>query len=91
MKKARSYSRTEKSKIWRFSLIGAGIFGALGFVAGVALCLHYQLPIPPLFLTELSGLVGGCLGALLALHLCAVAREKSRSMADGWYENTDLY
>lgn len=41
--------------------------GISGFLAGSFLCLYYSLPIPPLFITELGLIVGGCLGALVAL------------------------
>ena len=41
--------------------------GLAGFAAGAFVCLHFKLPIPPLFITEMGLLVGGCLGALCAL------------------------
>jgi len=41
--------------------------GLAGFAIGAFVCLHFRLPIPPLFITEMGLLVGGCLGALCAL------------------------
>ena len=41
--------------------------GLVGFASGAFVCLHFKLPIPPLFITEMGLLVGGCLGALCAL------------------------
>jgi hypothetical protein len=63
----RRYTRAEKARLWRWALVGAGIFGALGFFGGIALCLRYKLPIPPLFTTELGLLIGGSVGALFAI------------------------
>jgi hypothetical protein len=58
-------TRAEKAVLWRWALIGAAICGALGFFGGIALCLTYKLPIPPLFTSELGMVIGGCLGASL--------------------------
>ena len=41
--------------------------GIAGFATGAFICLYFKLPIPPLFITEMGLLVGGCLGALCAL------------------------
>lgn len=58
---------TDQQRVYRFAVKGAIITGLAGFAAGVFICLHYRLPIPPLFITEMGMLVGGCLGALCAL------------------------
>lgn len=58
---------SEKKRLTRFAVRGALFFGFVGFGFGCFICLHYQLPIPPLFITEFGLLIGGCLGALLAL------------------------
>lgn len=56
-----------QKKVTRFAFWGAVITGLTGFAVGAFICLHYRLPIPPLFITEMGMLVGGCLGALCAL------------------------
>lgn len=60
--------------MWRWALWGAGLLGSAGFFGGIAVCLYYKLPIPPLFTTELGILLGGSLGAL-ACHLFPPAQE----------------
>lgn len=64
MPKTKKYDR---QKVTRFALWGGLLLGLSGFMAGSFVCLYYQLPIPPLFITELGLIVGGCLGALVAL------------------------
>jgi hypothetical protein len=91
MKKPRKSTRAQKAKIWRLALIGAGVFGTLGFGLGVALCLIYHLPIPPLFLTEIGGLSGGCLGALIGCYSTAAPRRATPLSSETGYENTELY
>lgn len=59
-------SKLKLSRTQRFVLWGALLLGGVGFVTGVGLCLHYKLPIPPLFITELGLMLGGCLGYLLS-------------------------
>jgi hypothetical protein len=80
-----------KNRFWRWAVYGAFLLGAVGFFGGIAICFHYQLPIPPLFTTELGAFLGGCLGALAAWLSRAPARREQPSEQDGWYENTDLY
>ena len=64
MPKTKKYDR---QKVTRLALWGALLVGLSGFLTGSFVCLYYQLPIPPLFITELGVIVGGCLGALVAL------------------------
>ena len=59
--------KSERKRVTRAALWGAGILGSIGFISGSVICLGYSIPIPPVFITELGILVGGCLGALLAL------------------------
>lgn len=60
--------RYDQKKVIRYAAWGGGILGLLGFVAGIGICLHYSLPIPPVFITEIGLLVGGSLGALTAYY-----------------------
>ncbi len=56
--------------MWRGARIGAFSLGITGFVGGMSVCIAYQLPFPPLFVTELGVLMGGCLGALAGYSSC---------------------
>lgn len=51
--------------MWRGAKIGAAVCGLVGFSAGLGVCIHYHLPVPPLFVTEIGILLGGCLGAMI--------------------------
>ncbi len=53
--------------------IGAVVLGVTGFASGMAACIHYELPIPPIFTFEMGLLLGGGLGALLG-YLCSFPR-----------------
>ena len=57
----------DHKKVTRFAIWGALSLGMTGFVTGTVICLYFRLPIPPLFITELGLLIGGCLGALTVL------------------------
>lgn len=56
-----------RNRVTKYAIWGGISLGMFGFATGAFICLHYHLPIPPLFITELGLLVGGCLGALCAL------------------------
>lgn len=60
-------TKIDQRKVTRFAICGAIAFGLSGFATGSFICLYYSLPIPPLFITEMGLIVGGCLGALCAL------------------------
>ena len=51
--------------MWRGAKIGAIICGLAGFSSGVGVCIAYRLPVPPLFVTEIGIVLGGCLGAMM--------------------------
>ena len=51
--------------MWKGMKIGAILMGLLGFASGVAICIAYKLPIPPVFVTEVSLMVGAGLGVLV--------------------------
>lgn len=57
----------------KYAVWGAVILGLSGFATGAVICLHFGLPIPPLFITEMGMLVGGCLGAA-----CAITRTERK-------------
>lgn len=63
----RAIIKHDQKKVTRFAIWGALVLGFAGFVTGTVICLYFRLPIPPLFITELGLLVGGCLGALTVL------------------------
>ena len=69
--------------MWRWAVIGAAILGACGFFGGIAICLSYEFPIPPLFTTELGILVGGSLGALAA-HCIPAGGLESQGQSEHW-------
>lgn len=54
----------------RGAKVGALTFGFVGFVGGLTLCIGLRLPFPPIAITELALLVGGCLGALAGYASC---------------------
>ena len=56
--------------MWRGAKIGAVSFGLVGFVSGVTLCVAYHLPFPPISVTEIAALLGGCLGAMGGYACC---------------------
>lgn len=72
--------------MWRCASLGACLLGGVGFLGGITLCLHFRLPIPPLFITELGILLGGCFGAMAALTVPA----SSVSIDDEWSEISSL-
>jgi hypothetical protein len=60
------------------------VLGGSGFVAGITVCIAYNLPFPPLAVTEIGALLGGCLGALAGYASCfASGRTALRGMAWG--------
>lgn len=82
-KDSRRLTRAEKARMWRWALIGAGLLGFVGFASGIAACLYYHLPIPPLFTTELGILLGGSLGAMA---FYAFRADRSRDeYGESWY------
>lgn len=54
-----------RQAMWAGAKRGALFFGLLGFLTGVSICIAYHLPIPPIAVTELGVLFGGCFGAFL--------------------------
>lgn len=56
--------------MWRGARIGAVSLGLVGFIAGLSVCIAYHLPFPPVAVTELGALVGGCLGAVAGYGWC---------------------
>lgn len=52
------------ANMWRGAKIGAVSLGLVGFISGITVCVAYHLPFPPIAVTEIGVLVGGCLGAL---------------------------
>lgn len=60
-------NRPDHKKVTRFAIWGAIALGLAGFLSGMSICLYYKLPIPPIFITELGVIIGGCLGALCAV------------------------
>lgn len=57
-----------KDKVFRYAAWGGGLVGGIGFLIGLLVCLHYKLPIPPVFITEMGLAVGGIAGALTAVY-----------------------
>jgi hypothetical protein len=53
-----------RQNIYRGICRGGFAFGLLGFLSGVAVCVAYRLPVPPLAVTECGALLGALLGAL---------------------------
>jgi len=51
--------------MWRGLKIGAISMGLLGFIAGISICIAFKLPIPPVAVTEVTALLGACLGVLI--------------------------
>lgn len=56
--------------MWRGAKIGATSFGLVGFVGGISVCVAYHLPFPPIAVTEIGLLLGGCLGAVAGYVWC---------------------
>ena len=56
--------------MWRGAKIGAVSLGLVGFVSGITVCVAYHLPIPPIAVTEIAALLGGCLGATAGYACC---------------------
>ena len=56
--------------MWRGAKIGAASLGLLGFVSGITVCIAFKLPFPPLAVTEIGALLGGCLGAMAGYASC---------------------
>jgi len=56
--------------MWRGAKIGAVSFGLVGFVSGITVCVAYHLPFPPIAVTEIAALLGGCLGAMAGYACC---------------------
>jgi hypothetical protein len=50
--------------MWKGAKLGAILFGSLGFVTGITICVAYHLPFPPIAVTEMGALIGGLGGAL---------------------------
>lgn len=50
--------------VFKGAKLGALSFGFASFCAGVALCITYRLPVPPIAVTEIGVLLGGALGGL---------------------------
>lgn len=51
--------------MWRGMKVGAISLGLLGFALGVAICIAFKLPIPPVAITEVAALLGAGLGVLI--------------------------
>lgn len=60
-------TKTQAQWARRGAIIGAASLGLAGFLTGISLCIFLELPIPPLFITEICIIVGGALGALVGL------------------------
>lgn len=58
------------ASMWRGAKIGAVSLGLVGFVGGITVCVSYHLPFPPIAVTEIGALLGGCLGALAGYGWC---------------------
>ncbi|ODT76885.1 hypothetical protein ABS71_03000 [bacterium SCN 62-11] len=56
--------------MWRGAKIGAVSLGVVGFVGGLTVCVAYHLPFPPIAVTEIGALLGGCMGALAGYAWC---------------------
>lgn len=56
--------------MWRGAKLGAASFGLVGFVSGITVCVAYHLPFPPIAVTEIAALLGGCLGAMGGYAWC---------------------
>ena len=56
--------------MWRGARIGAASLGLAGFVGGISVCVAYHLPFPPIAVTEIGVLTGGCLGAVAGYGWC---------------------
>lgn len=61
---------TYTKQMWRGAKIGAVSLGAVSFLSGITVCVAYHLPVPPLFITELGILLGGCFGGLGGYAAC---------------------
>lgn len=62
--------RLLNASMWRGAKMGAVSLGLVGFVGGITVCVAYHLPFPPIAVTELGALLGGCLGALAGAAWC---------------------
>jgi len=58
------------ASMWRGARLGAVSLGLVGFVGGITVCVAYHLPFPPIAVTEIGILVGGCLGAMAGYAWC---------------------
>ncbi|MBX3166195.1 MAG: hypothetical protein KF760_02240 [Candidatus Eremiobacteraeota bacterium] len=56
--------------MWRGAKMGAVSLGLVGFVGGITVCVAYHLPFPPIAVSELGILLGGCLGAMAGYAWC---------------------
>lgn len=56
--------------MWRGAKIGAVSLGLMGFISGITVCIAYHLPFPPIAVTEIGVLLGGCLGAMAGYFWC---------------------
>lgn len=59
--------------MWRGAKMGAVSLGLVGFVSGITVCVAYRLPFPPIAVTEIGVLLGGCLGAMAGYGWCYTA------------------
>lgn len=56
--------------MWRGAKIGALSLGLVGFAGGISVCVAYHLPFPPIAVTEICVLLGGCMGAMAGYTWC---------------------
>ncbi len=69
--------------MWRGAKIGAVSLGLIGFVGGITVCVAYHLPFPPIAVTEMGVLLGGCLGAMAGYAWCYPAGRSALKGAFG--------
>jgi hypothetical protein len=50
--------------VFQGAKLGALSFGFVSFCTGIAVCVAYRLPVPPIAVTEIGVLLGGGLGAV---------------------------
>ena len=68
-RKSKQQARLNQA-MWRGAKWGGAILGSLGFTTGITVCIAYHLPFPPIAVTEIGVLCGGCMGALAGYASC---------------------